>query len=58
MTNYPLLKRAVILFPRTDYTDDSAVRHARREYIKAIDFLRRSKKSIWILDTHIQRKAA
>ena len=35
-----LMRRAVQLHPRTDYTADSAVRHARRGYVQAVKYLR------------------
>lgn len=31
-----LLRRAVQLFPRTDYLSHSTVRHARREWVKSV----------------------
>jgi hypothetical protein len=49
-----LLKRAVILFPRSDYTNPSAVRHARRKWLQAITSLRANGR--WILDQPVRRK--
>lgn len=48
-----LMKRAVILFPRADYLDAEAVRHARRGYIQAVAYLRCRNK--WILDKRVER---
>ena len=35
-----MMRKAVKVFPKTDYTHDSAVRHARRGWIKAVLYLR------------------
>jgi hypothetical protein len=51
-----LLKRAVILFPRCAYTNPADVRHARRQWLKAISTLRGNGR--WILDQPVQRKEA
>jgi hypothetical protein len=54
MLNKELIKRAVVLFPRTEYTDTDAVRHARRKWLESVQFLRSPVSgSLWILDTKI-----
>tara|TARA_R110001599_G_scaffold171353_1_gene362403 strand:- start:430945 stop:431121 length:177 start_codon:yes stop_codon:yes gene_type:complete len=55
-TNIQLLKRAVVLFPRADYIEVSAVRHARRAWLRSVALLRASSQSKWILDHHITRQ--
>lgn len=50
-----LIKRAVILFPRTCYTESSAVRHNRRQYLAAIAFMRSYPQSRWVLDHKAER---
>lgn len=56
MTHMQMIKQAVRLFPRTDYTDAQAVRHARREWINSVILLRcRPEGSRWILDQPIAR---
>lgn len=54
--NKELIKRAVVLFPRTDYTNPSAVRHARRQWLQSVILLRCRPQSKWILDTKVERK--
>lgn len=55
-TNIQLLKRAVVLFPRADYTDPSSVRHARRAWLRSIVLLRCRNESKWILDHPVPRQ--
>lgn len=51
MTHIQMIKRSIKLFPRTDYTDARAVRHVRRGWADAIQYLRcRPEGSKWILD--------
>ncbi|MFC3107430.1 hypothetical protein ACFQAT_07955 [Undibacterium arcticum] len=51
-----LLKRAVRLFPRTDYLDHSAVRHARRQWLRSVTYLRcAGDGSKWVLDQPVAR---
>lgn len=51
-----IIKRAVVLFPRTDYTDPAAVRHARRQWMQAVNYLRSCDNgSKWLLDQKIER---
>jgi hypothetical protein len=50
-----LIRRAVVLFPRTDYTDMQQVRHARRQWLRSVVALRSSGKSKWILDNRVER---
>jgi hypothetical protein len=40
--NKELLKRAVVLFPRTEYVDPAAVRHARRKWLICVAYLHAS----------------
>lgn len=55
--NKELIKRAVQLYPRTDYLDPAAVRHARRQWINSIVMLRCSPGgSKWILDQRVVRQ--
>lgn len=57
MSHIQLLKRAVKLYPRTDYTDPAAVRHARRKWMQSVVMLRcRPDGSRWILDQHVTRQ--
>lgn len=51
--NMQLLKRAVVLFPRTDYLDPQAVRHARKRWVESVACLRQQGK--WILDRKVER---
>lgn len=52
-----LIKRAVVLFPRADYLDPAAVRHARRQWVRGVIALRcRPDGSRWILDQRIARQ--
>jgi hypothetical protein len=37
-----LIRRAIVLFPRRTYLQEGTVRHARREYLKAVEYLRNS----------------
>ena len=55
MSQIQLMRRAVTLFPRTSYTPDSAVRHARRAHIAAVKYLRDRPVSIYILDKPVER---
>lgn len=55
-TNIQLLKRAVVLFPRADYTNPASVRHARRAWLRSIVLLRGRAESKWILDHPITRQ--
>lgn len=34
-----LMRRAVVLFPRTQYTDPAAVRYARRQWLRMVGML-------------------
>jgi hypothetical protein len=52
--NKDLIKRAVALFPRNDCTPESAVRHARIEWLKKVAYLR--ERGIWILDQPVMRQ--
>jgi|GEM_PF-2052564 len=55
--NTQLIRRAVVLFPRTDYTDPAAVRHARRNWLRSIVMLRCAPGgSKWILDRPVERQ--
>lgn len=45
-----IMKQAVRIFPRTEYTPDSAVRHARRQWLRCIAVLRSGQHSKWVLD--------
>lgn len=55
-SNYSLHKRAVVLFPRTAYLSDEAVRHARRKWVRSVCILRNNGQSKWILDKPVVRK--
>lgn len=57
-SDYALLKRAVVLFPRNEIASDTSVRHARRKWIDSIKILRNRAKSKWILDEKVFRKCA
>lgn len=48
-----LIRRAVLLFPRTDYLDPASVRHNRRQWLRSIAYLRCSGK--WVLDQKQER---
>jgi hypothetical protein len=52
--NMQLLRFATKRFPRLDYLDERDVRHARRELVKSINYLRSQGK--WILDQKVGRK--
>jgi hypothetical protein len=45
-----IMKRAVRLFPRSSYTPDSAVRHARRQWLRCVEVLRSGQHSKWVMD--------
>ncbi len=46
-----LIRRAVILFPLTQYTDPTAVRHARRQWLRTVSMLRSAPGgSRWLID--------
>lgn len=49
-TNTQMMKRAVRLFPRKSYTPDSAVRHARRQWLRCVAILRSGRRSKWVMD--------
>lgn len=54
--NKELIRRAVVLFPRTAYLDHAAVRHARRSWLRSVIYLRcASDNSKWILDQPVGR---
>lgn len=51
-----LMRRAVVLFPRTQYTDPTAVRYARRQWLRTVNMLRSAPGgSRWILDQVVTR---
>jgi hypothetical protein len=53
-----LIKRAVKLFPLLPYSDVSATRHARRQWVKAIQWMRHDRKeSVWGVD-HMKQKSS
>jgi hypothetical protein len=57
MITLQLLKRACRVFPRACYLDESAVRHNRREWARAITALRNAPGgSKWILDKQVARQ--
>lgn len=52
-----MLKVACRIFPRTDYTEPAAVRHARRQWAQAVHYLRSHPEgSKWILDQRVTRQ--
>lgn len=52
-----LLKRAVILFPRTEFSNHAAVRHARRQWLRSVTLLRCAPGgSKWVLDQPVGRQ--
>jgi hypothetical protein len=53
---FQLIRRAVVLFPRTEYTNPAAVRHARRQWLRSVVLLRCRPQSAWILDQPVARK--
>ena len=54
--NMQLIRRAIVLFPRTSYLDEAAVRHARRKWLQSVVYLRcASDSSTWILDQPVKR---
>lgn len=55
MSQMQLIRRAVALFPKTDYTDVGAVRHARRKWLQCVTLLRCRPESAWILDRKVPR---
>lgn len=51
-----LMKRAVRLFPRTEFNNVAAVRHARRKWLQSVILLRCAPGgSKWILDKPVLR---
>jgi hypothetical protein len=57
MSQLQMFKRACRVFPRTDYTEPSAVRHARRQWAEAVQYLRNAPGgSKWILDKQVTRQ--
>lgn len=44
-----LIRRAVILYPRRDYISASSVRHARRQWLKSVSYLRETGRG-WVID--------
>lgn len=54
MSQIQMIKRAVVLFPRTDYLDRAAVQHARRQWIKSVAMLRA--RNGGILDHKVERR--
>lgn len=46
--NRAMVKRAVVLFPRTAYLSDAAVRHARRQWLRSVSTLRTGRG--WVVD--------
>ena len=57
-SDFSLGRQAVRLFPQTSYSDESAVRHARRKWIESVRFLRDRPVSHWHVDKKVQRKVA
>lgn len=54
--NSQLLKRAVRLYPRTDFPNLTAVRHARRQWLRSVMYLRcQPGGSKWALDQYATR---
>lgn len=52
-----LIKRSIRLFPRTEFANAEAVRHNRRAWPKAVEYLRcRPDGSKWILDQQVTRQ--
>lgn len=57
MNQIQLMKDAIRLYPRTDYLDAAAVRHARRNWIRSVVMLRCAPGgSKWILDQQVSRQ--
>lgn len=57
MTTLQIMKRACRNFPRTEYLDENAVRHNRREWTEAVMYLRSAPGgSKWILDKQVTRQ--
>lgn len=55
--NKDLIRKACVLFPRRDYIDPQAVRHARRKWLQSVTLLRCSPGgSKWILDQRVARQ--
>lgn len=48
-----MINRANALFPFADYTQKSAVRHARRQWLQSANYLR--SRQLWILDRKVER---
>lgn len=49
-----LMRRAVVLFPRKQYTDPAAVRHARRQWVRMVTLLRSAAGgSRWAVDRRL-----
>lgn len=54
--NAQLIRKAVTLFPRTEFSNVSAVRHARRQWLRCVVMLRCAPGgSKWILDQQVGR---
>lgn len=51
MTQHTMMRQAVRLFPRTTYTNANAVRHARRQWMRAMAILGDK----WILANPVER---
>lgn len=54
MSEIQMMKRAIALFPRRDYTDAGSVRHLRRQWLSKIVYLRSQTAKGWILDHKVE----
>lgn len=54
MNRYALIKRTCELYPSLDYLNKKDVAHARKAYLRSLDYLR--SKGMWILDKPVVRK--
>ena len=53
--NTTLARRAVRLFTLTMTSSISSVRHARRQWIRSVIWMREREQSRWIMDNPVQR---
>lgn len=58
MSDRQLIKKAVCHFQRKEYTEDSAVRHARKGWLKAVEYLRNESARGWVMDRSEEIKHA
>jgi len=55
MNEMKLIRRAILLFPRTEYTDPQQVRHVRRQWLHKVAWLRSASARGWVMDNKVGR---